>query len=306
MRIRKPSAIVVLASLFLVLSLVAGGGVVLAQPTITGVNPDVGLRDSLANVTITGTGFIAQQNVTDVCFSGDGITVNYYTVLSDTQIVANLTIDAAAVTGLRDVTVWDYYGNYTTLPEGFDCTYVGEIRNLRVDSDYCGITSTLTNTTSVEIGCGRVLETREYSLSACYSNWFRYNQYSNTTGWVLHEQYLGTATQALGNTTVQRVLTGQPTSFECNRKNVESHSVPTYSDWTIVDSWVIRDGAGICQRWVLKSRSITTDSWQTYEHCTSTGWVVVEGPHTILTTLLPPIEEEYGDPYACPSPGGGI
>jgi hypothetical protein len=306
MRIRKPSAIVVLASLLLVLALVAGGGVVFAQPTITGVDPDFSPIDSQTNVTITGSGFIGQQNVTDVCF-GAGILVNDWWVLSDTQIVANCNITSAAVAGPRDVTVWVNATNSTTLPRGFYAAQNGSIRNPRVDSEFVGMAVMLTNTTSVEIGCGRVLQTRVYSQSASYSNWFRYEQYSNITmDWVLHEQYLGNAISALGNTTVERVLTGQPTSFECNRKNVQPHYIAYESDPVIIDSWVIRDGAGICQRWVLKSGSVTTDSWQTYEHCTSTGWEVVEGPHTFMTTVLPPIAEEYGDPYACPSPGGGM
>ena len=54
-------------------------------------------------MTLTGSNFI--DGVSSLAFSGTGITINTTTVNSDTEIVVNITLDAAAPTGDRDVTV---------------------------------------------------------------------------------------------------------------------------------------------------------------------------------------------------------
>jgi len=70
-------------------------------PTVTSVNPAQGMQGETLSVTITGTKF---NGATAVSF-GDGITVNSFTVDSDTQIRASITIAANAATGTRNVSV---------------------------------------------------------------------------------------------------------------------------------------------------------------------------------------------------------
>jgi hypothetical protein len=69
--------------------------------TVTGVNPSGGTQGQCLTVIITGTGF---TGATAVNF-GTGITVNSFTVNSDTQITANICIAADAALGARDVSV---------------------------------------------------------------------------------------------------------------------------------------------------------------------------------------------------------
>jgi len=83
-------------------------------PTVTSVSPDWGTNGQIIDVTITGTDLTA---ATTVSFS-QGITVNSFTVDSLTQIMANITIDVATTSGLRDVSVTTP-GGIGTLPNGF-------------------------------------------------------------------------------------------------------------------------------------------------------------------------------------------
>src|SRR5690606_13221138 len=62
-------------------------------PTLTAVNPTGAPRGGSVNVTLTGTGFVA--NSTTVSF-GAGITVNQVTVTSPTSLTAAITIDGGA------------------------------------------------------------------------------------------------------------------------------------------------------------------------------------------------------------------
>ncbi len=89
-------------------TLTSGFTVDQAPPAIASVNPGEGLQGQTENVTITGSYF---TGTTSVSF-GDNITVNSFSVDSDTQITANITVDGAAPTGYRDVVV--------TTPEGSD------------------------------------------------------------------------------------------------------------------------------------------------------------------------------------------
>ena len=75
-------------------------------PTVTSVNPNQGKQGETLAVTIKGTYFVG---ATAVNF-GAGITVNNFTVASETQIAASITIAAGAAPGTRDVSV--------TTPEG--------------------------------------------------------------------------------------------------------------------------------------------------------------------------------------------
>ncbi|GAG35953.1 unnamed protein product, partial [marine sediment metagenome] len=94
-------------------TLIAGFTVEPAPPTITSIDPDQGDQGETLAVTITGTYF---TGATDVSF-GAGITVDSFTVDSATQITANITIAAAAATGVRDVSV--------TTPGGTDTLIAG-------------------------------------------------------------------------------------------------------------------------------------------------------------------------------------
>jgi len=83
-------------------------------PTVTSVNPAQGIQGHTLNVTITGTKFTGAT----VLNFGDGITVNSFTVDSDTQIRANITIAADVATGTRNVSVTAPDG-VGTLTDGF-------------------------------------------------------------------------------------------------------------------------------------------------------------------------------------------
>jgi hypothetical protein len=85
------------------------------SPAMIGVNPKAGNQgQTLNNVIITGLNF---TGATAVSF-GAGITVNSFSVNSDTQITASITIAANATLGTRNVTVTDPNGA-GTLSSGF-------------------------------------------------------------------------------------------------------------------------------------------------------------------------------------------
>ena len=85
------------------------------EPTVVSVTPDTGYRgQALEAVLITGTNL---DDATAVSF-GDNITIESFTVDSDTQVTANITIDADAPAGARDVSVTTPDGT-GTLPDGF-------------------------------------------------------------------------------------------------------------------------------------------------------------------------------------------
>jgi hypothetical protein len=78
-------------------------GQVAATPTITSISPDNGdPGETLTGVLIIGTDFEAGAAVS---FNGTGVTAANVTVVTSTNITANITIDAGATTGLRDVIV---------------------------------------------------------------------------------------------------------------------------------------------------------------------------------------------------------
>jgi hypothetical protein len=87
-------------------------------PTLTGVSPNSAGRGSGVNVVLTGTNFM--DGVSGVSFGAD-ITVNSSTVVSATQIQANISIAPAAATGGRDVSVTNASpgGGTSTLANGF-------------------------------------------------------------------------------------------------------------------------------------------------------------------------------------------
>ena len=78
-----------------------------SEPTVSDVDPDTGEQgETLTAVVISGTNL---TGATSVSFGGN-ITINSFTVDSDSQVTANITIASDAVVGYRDVSV--------TTPEG--------------------------------------------------------------------------------------------------------------------------------------------------------------------------------------------
>ncbi len=73
-----------------------------ARAVITNISPTSGVQGQSVDVVITGTAFASGATVS---ISGDGVTATNVTVNSSTEIAATFTIDAAASTGTRNVTV---------------------------------------------------------------------------------------------------------------------------------------------------------------------------------------------------------
>jgi|GEM_PF-444146 len=90
-------------------------------PHLVAVSPDSGAQDASLDVTITGVTLNEYGTLLSVDF-GDGIIVNTASVDSATEIAANISIDGAADTGLRDLTVKFTGGNTLTLPDAFTVT----------------------------------------------------------------------------------------------------------------------------------------------------------------------------------------
>jgi len=91
-------------------------------PTVTSVTPDSGEQGETLSVNIDGTNL---NGATAVSF-GDGITVNSFSVVSATEILANISINTAAATGLRDVSVTTSAGT-GTLTDGFTVVAAGAV-----------------------------------------------------------------------------------------------------------------------------------------------------------------------------------
>ncbi len=82
----------------------------IANPTVTGVSPNSGVRGTSVPVTITGTGLGLTPLVT---VSGLGVSVSNVQVANDTTVTATFTISATAGTGARNVTVTNLSGTAT-------------------------------------------------------------------------------------------------------------------------------------------------------------------------------------------------
>jgi clostripain len=91
-------------------------------PTVTSVNPDYGEQGETLSVNIDGTNL---SGATAVSF-GDGITVNSFSVVGPTEILANISIDTTATPGLRDVSVTTPDGT-GTLTDGFTVVAAGAV-----------------------------------------------------------------------------------------------------------------------------------------------------------------------------------
>ncbi len=85
-------------------------------PTVTLCNPNQGSRGSTMSVTITGTNFRSGA----ASSFGAGIMVNSTTLVSATQLTANITLDAAGAIGFRTVTVTNSDTQAASLSNGFE------------------------------------------------------------------------------------------------------------------------------------------------------------------------------------------
>jgi hypothetical protein len=92
------------------------------SPTVTLVTPDSGEQGETLTVNIDGTNL---AGATAVSF-GDGITINSFSVVSATEILASISIDTTAALGLRDVSVTTSAGT-GTLTDGFSVVAVGAV-----------------------------------------------------------------------------------------------------------------------------------------------------------------------------------
>ncbi|MEX2089591.1 MAG: right-handed parallel beta-helix repeat-containing protein [Bacteroidota bacterium] len=134
--------------------------VVNPAPSVTGVSPQLATKGTTIDVEITGAGLIS--GVSAVSF-GNGITVNSLNVGSTVQATASITVDPAASTGARDVTVVNATpgGGTVALSGGFTVvsavpalTAVAPASGSRGESLSVGLTGAnfVTGTTTVSFG----------------------------------------------------------------------------------------------------------------------------------------------------------
>jgi hypothetical protein len=92
-------------------------------PSISSCSPSYGARGQTLDVEITGshTGF--KNGASEATFSGSGIAVNSTIVLNQATAIANITIDASAPLGTRDVNVITGSEVPTALKKRFSVTY---------------------------------------------------------------------------------------------------------------------------------------------------------------------------------------
>ena len=103
-------------------TLLNGFTVVQGTPTVTSIDPNAGQQGLTRNVAITGVFTNWQNTVTSVSY-GAGITVNSNVVNSATSLTNNITIDADATLGPRDVVITTGT-EVLTVPGGFTVTNV--------------------------------------------------------------------------------------------------------------------------------------------------------------------------------------
>jgi hypothetical protein len=125
------------------------------KPTITSVNPSSGRQNQNLSVVITGTYFTGAASVS----FGSGITVNSFTVDSDTQIPASITISGSATVGARDVSVTTAGGTAT-----LTASFTVKEKASEIGGCSCSHAKANTSTSELLIGWGTV----GLCLSTCY------------------------------------------------------------------------------------------------------------------------------------------
>jgi len=108
---------------------VSSGQVVSLTPSVISSSPNSGVQGETLDVTISGANFTDAESIS----FGSGITVAFYTVVSDTVITANITIDLSATAGVRDIVITTTNGT-GTLSSGFTVTPPGKLPDLTVSS----------------------------------------------------------------------------------------------------------------------------------------------------------------------------
>ncbi len=107
------------------------------QPSIS-INPNSGDQGWTGNIVVSGTGSHFINGTTGASFSGSGITVNSVTVASTLSATVNVTIDPAAATGARILTVSTSLGalGTETVTAAFTVTDPGPVFDGVVIDDY--------------------------------------------------------------------------------------------------------------------------------------------------------------------------
>ena len=123
-------------------------------PLVISVNPNSGTYNKTLNITISGKKF---TGATSVSF-GTGISINSFTINSDTQITASITISSAATAGKRDVSVTTPKGT-GTLTGGFTVTTIIIITTTSTT------TTTTSSTTTTTGGAGTTTTTSSTTSS---------------------------------------------------------------------------------------------------------------------------------------------
>ena len=102
--LKHSKMLLIILSVLLIFALIiptTGCGEEAKETTVTAVSPGSAKVGETLDVTITGTNLTDASSVS----FGSGITVNSFTVDSDTAITASITIAAGATVGSRDVSV---------------------------------------------------------------------------------------------------------------------------------------------------------------------------------------------------------
>jgi hypothetical protein len=86
------------------------------RPTITAVSPTSGARNGSVNISVTGSALTGATGIGFAGNTGAGITVSNFTVVSDTNVTATLTIASNATLSTRNLFVQSPYGNTNSLP----------------------------------------------------------------------------------------------------------------------------------------------------------------------------------------------
>jgi PKD repeat protein len=121
-------------------------------PTVTGLAPASGGRGETLDVALSGSGFYEASAV--VFRSGLGVTANGFTVDSQTQITASISISSTATIGSRDISVTTPRGT-GTLTGGFEVIGVSPASGSQGNILSVVITSTdLSGATAVDFGDG--------------------------------------------------------------------------------------------------------------------------------------------------------
>jgi hypothetical protein len=163
-----------------VATLTGGFSVLAGVPALVSAAPTSAQAGTTANIVIDGTFTTFQQGFTSVSF-GSGVTVNFVTVNSTTQVTANITVASNAPVGSQTITVTTN-GQALTLPNGFSVTAGTPV------------------ITQISPNIGNPGQTLSVTITGLYTNWVN-----------------GTTTASFGSgITVNSVTVSSPTSLTAN------------------------------------------------------------------------------------------